>query len=222
MLIDNDDNGFVDLSEFVSGCMQLRGPAKSLQVAKMSYETGLHLAHVWCLLMVFSVDPGLSIIVFNNDKHLAIVNFSQVFAIQILGCFSFSYPLILICPCFWDKMDFTSHYGAIQVLVHGPRRSSQENKLTRQWIKDLVDSVETLKATVASHPSARAGSKVVSSSFWACRFCQRQAVPLRFLIGIMISPVVYLVGGFLLHFFESTIPGDDGLWQMFVGQLTSS
>lgn len=32
MLIDNDDSGMVDIEEFVSGCMQLRGPAKSLQV----------------------------------------------------------------------------------------------------------------------------------------------------------------------------------------------
>ena len=31
MLIDNDDSGMVDIEEFVSGCMQLRGPAKSLQ-----------------------------------------------------------------------------------------------------------------------------------------------------------------------------------------------
>ena len=41
MLIDVDDNGMVDLEEFVSGCMHLRGPAKSLQVAKMSYENKL-------------------------------------------------------------------------------------------------------------------------------------------------------------------------------------
>lgn len=41
MLIDDDDSGFVDLEEFVSGCMQLRGPAKSMQIAKMSYENKL-------------------------------------------------------------------------------------------------------------------------------------------------------------------------------------
>lgn len=28
----------IDLEEFVSGCMQLHGPAKSLQLAKMSFE----------------------------------------------------------------------------------------------------------------------------------------------------------------------------------------
>lgn len=38
MLIDADHNGIVDLEEFVQGCMQLRGPAKSLQLAKMAYE----------------------------------------------------------------------------------------------------------------------------------------------------------------------------------------
>eukprot|EP00434_Breviolum_minutum_P037604 symbB.v1.2.033349.t1/scaffold4132.1/size44191/2 len=38
LLIDADENGVIDLDEFVSGCMQLHGPAKSLQVAKMSYE----------------------------------------------------------------------------------------------------------------------------------------------------------------------------------------
>ncbi|CAE7460338.1 Scn11a [Symbiodinium natans] len=37
-LIDTDNSGAVDLEEFVSGCMQLHGPAKSLQIAKMSYE----------------------------------------------------------------------------------------------------------------------------------------------------------------------------------------
>jgi len=41
LLIDADDNGVIDLDEFVSGCMQLHGPAKSLQVAKMSYENKL-------------------------------------------------------------------------------------------------------------------------------------------------------------------------------------
>lgn len=32
LLIDADENGVIDLDEFVSGCMQLHGPAKSLQV----------------------------------------------------------------------------------------------------------------------------------------------------------------------------------------------
>ena len=34
VLIDADDNDIVDLDEFVSGCMQLHGPAKSLQVGE--------------------------------------------------------------------------------------------------------------------------------------------------------------------------------------------
>ncbi|CAE7879746.1 CACNA1G [Symbiodinium microadriaticum] len=38
MLIDMDGNGLLDLDEFVSGCMQLNGPARSIQLAKMSYE----------------------------------------------------------------------------------------------------------------------------------------------------------------------------------------
>eukprot|EP00913_Durusdinium_trenchii_P001963 g1816.t1 len=38
LLIDEDDNGVVDIDEFVSGCMQLRGPAQSLQVAKMGEQ----------------------------------------------------------------------------------------------------------------------------------------------------------------------------------------
>lgn len=38
MLLDADKNGRIDLDEFVSGCMQLHGPAKSLQLAKMSME----------------------------------------------------------------------------------------------------------------------------------------------------------------------------------------
>ena len=38
MLLDSDQRGVIDLDEFVSGCLQLHGPAKSLQLAKMSYE----------------------------------------------------------------------------------------------------------------------------------------------------------------------------------------
>ncbi|CAE7507301.1 cac [Symbiodinium natans] len=41
MLLDKDENGLIDIEEFVSGCMQLNGPAKSLQLAKMSYENKL-------------------------------------------------------------------------------------------------------------------------------------------------------------------------------------
>ena len=31
MLLDSDMTGLLDIDEFVNGCMQLRGPAKSLQ-----------------------------------------------------------------------------------------------------------------------------------------------------------------------------------------------
>eukprot|EP00435_Cladocopium_sp_Y103_P045451 s1298_g13.t1 len=41
MLLDSDMTGLLDIDDFVNGCMQLRGPAKSLQVAKMSYENKL-------------------------------------------------------------------------------------------------------------------------------------------------------------------------------------
>jgi len=37
-LIDSDQNGLIDLDEFVSGCQQLHGPAKSIQIARMSHE----------------------------------------------------------------------------------------------------------------------------------------------------------------------------------------
>jgi len=37
-IIDSDQSGLIDLDEFVQGCMQLHGPAKSLQLAKMSFE----------------------------------------------------------------------------------------------------------------------------------------------------------------------------------------
>lgn len=40
-LLDADKDGLIDLDEFVSGCMQLHGPAKSLQLAKMSFENKL-------------------------------------------------------------------------------------------------------------------------------------------------------------------------------------
>ncbi|CAE7210047.1 CACNA1A [Symbiodinium microadriaticum] len=38
MIIDADRSGLIDLEEFVAGCMQLHGPAKSLHVAKMSHD----------------------------------------------------------------------------------------------------------------------------------------------------------------------------------------
>lgn len=38
MIIDVDKSGLIGLDEFVSGCMQLHGPAKSLHLAKMSHE----------------------------------------------------------------------------------------------------------------------------------------------------------------------------------------
>ncbi|CAK9003714.1 L type [Durusdinium trenchii] len=38
MLLDSDQQGCIDLEEFVNGCMQLHGPAKSMQMAKMSFE----------------------------------------------------------------------------------------------------------------------------------------------------------------------------------------
>eukprot|EP00434_Breviolum_minutum_P024177 symbB.v1.2.021343.t1/scaffold1836.1/size99329/14 len=41
VLLDVDKNGVIDLDEFVNGCMQLHGPAKSLQMAKMGYENKL-------------------------------------------------------------------------------------------------------------------------------------------------------------------------------------
>ena len=41
MLLDQDKSGSIDLDEFVSGCLQLHGPAKSMQMAKMSFENKL-------------------------------------------------------------------------------------------------------------------------------------------------------------------------------------
>jgi len=37
-IIDSDQSGLIDLEEFVQGCMQLHGPAKSIHIAKMSHE----------------------------------------------------------------------------------------------------------------------------------------------------------------------------------------
>jgi len=37
-IIDADGSGMLDLDEFVSGCLEMHGPAKSFQVSKMSYE----------------------------------------------------------------------------------------------------------------------------------------------------------------------------------------
>mmetsp|Transcript_17747 Transcript_17747/g.39943 ORF Transcript_17747/g.39943 Transcript_17747/m.39943 type:complete len:117 (+) Transcript_17747:1-351(+) len=39
--MDADRSGLVDLDEFVTGCLNLHGPAKSLQIARMSFENKL-------------------------------------------------------------------------------------------------------------------------------------------------------------------------------------
>jgi len=41
MLLDADESGEISLEEFVSGCMQLEGPAKSIHLAKMRYENNM-------------------------------------------------------------------------------------------------------------------------------------------------------------------------------------
>lgn len=38
MIIDSDQNGLIDVDEFVTGCQNLHGPAKSIQIARMSHE----------------------------------------------------------------------------------------------------------------------------------------------------------------------------------------
>ena len=38
MIIDSDQNGMIDVEEFVTGCQNLHGPAKSIQIARMSHE----------------------------------------------------------------------------------------------------------------------------------------------------------------------------------------
>lgn len=40
-IIDDDKSGWVDVEEFVNGCLSLRGPAKAIQVAKMSLENSV-------------------------------------------------------------------------------------------------------------------------------------------------------------------------------------
>eukprot|EP00931_Biecheleriopsis_adriatica_P074691 TRINITY_DN48698_c0_g1_i1.p1 TRINITY_DN48698_c0_g1~~TRINITY_DN48698_c0_g1_i1.p1 ORF type:complete len:619 (-),score=125.88 TRINITY_DN48698_c0_g1_i1:76-1932(-) len=37
-MIDSDGSGVIDLEEFVAGCLQLRGPAKAIHMAKMGFE----------------------------------------------------------------------------------------------------------------------------------------------------------------------------------------
>lgn len=42
LLIDSDENGVIDLDEFVNGCMNLHGPAKSLQARRARSGYALH------------------------------------------------------------------------------------------------------------------------------------------------------------------------------------
>ena len=58
MVIDADQNGLIDIDEFVTGCQQLHGPAKSIQMARMSHENkaGLHLPRLNSLDHVDKID----------------------------------------------------------------------------------------------------------------------------------------------------------------------
>ncbi|CAE7360844.1 Cacna1s [Symbiodinium natans] len=47
MVIDADGSGEISLEEFVFGCMQLQGPAKGLQIARMSYENTIMREERW-------------------------------------------------------------------------------------------------------------------------------------------------------------------------------
>merc|ERR1712080_202432 len=38
MMVDRDGDCNIDLEEFMEGCIRLRGPAKSLDIAKMMYD----------------------------------------------------------------------------------------------------------------------------------------------------------------------------------------
>merc|ERR1712050_375720 len=37
-LLDNDETGHIDIEEFVEGCLQLKGTAKAIHVAKLSHD----------------------------------------------------------------------------------------------------------------------------------------------------------------------------------------
>ncbi|CAE6966172.1 Cacna1h [Symbiodinium sp. CCMP2456] len=50
--MDTDRSGLVDLDEFVNGCLNLHGPAKSLQLARMSFENKLTRREIKSLKMV--------------------------------------------------------------------------------------------------------------------------------------------------------------------------
>eukprot|EP00434_Breviolum_minutum_P045930 symbB.v1.2.041293.t1/scaffold8025.1/size8132/1 len=69
VLLDVDKNGVIDLDEFVNGCMQLHGPAKSLQMAKMGYENKLTRQALTYLINEFhSLVPKLPLVDEENDE----------------------------------------------------------------------------------------------------------------------------------------------------------
>lgn len=58
MIIDSDQNGLIDVDEFVTGCQNLHGPAKSIQIARMSHENKVRRENCWATLGSHSVDVG--------------------------------------------------------------------------------------------------------------------------------------------------------------------
>eukprot|EP00434_Breviolum_minutum_P042286 symbB.v1.2.037632.t1/scaffold5610.1/size25367/1 len=72
VLLDVDKNGVIDLDEFVNGCVQLHGPAKSLQMAKMGYENKLTRQALLYLITEFeSLASKLLLVDEENDKDEA-------------------------------------------------------------------------------------------------------------------------------------------------------
>lgn len=66
-LLDADGGGSVDIDEFVSGCIRLKGPARSIQIAQLMYH------HKWIMNQLVELQEGLSNNLKPISKHQKIV-----------------------------------------------------------------------------------------------------------------------------------------------------
>jgi len=68
-LLDADNSGHVEAEEFIMGCMRLKGPAKSVDVASLMYETKKMVRYIRAAVQELKVDSSLMHFVARDVRH---------------------------------------------------------------------------------------------------------------------------------------------------------